>query len=115
MYDRIKKLCDEKGINGKELGILLGLKKSPLTDWKNGKAKPTIEQVKTMCEIFATSSEYIIFGKATAELTKEEEILINAYRKAEPAIQKATKKLLDIPNITSKSTQGEELSSSRTG
>lgn len=115
MYDRIKMLCDEKGINGKELGVLLGLKKSPLTDWKNGKAKPTIEQVKIMCEIFATSSEYIIFGKVTAELTKEEVLLIKAYRSAEPAIQQATRKLLDIPDITSERVKGEELSTSRTG
>lgn len=111
MYNRIKDLCEKKGLNGKEFGILLGLKKSPLTDWKNGKAKPTVEQVIAMCEIFATTAEYIIFGKECTELSKEENNIIMAYRKAEPAIQQATKKLLDVPEEI----QGERLSDSKTG
>lgn len=96
MYLRIKELCENNKISGKELGQMLGLKKSPLTDWKNGKANPTIEQVKKMCEIFATSSEYIIFGKEGETLNEEERRVIQAYRKADPAIKTATKKLLDI-------------------
>nr|WP_157123543.1 helix-turn-helix transcriptional regulator [uncultured Blautia sp.] len=115
MYNRIKDLCEKKGLNGKEFGALLGLKKSPLTDWKNEKAKPTVEQVIAMCDIFATTAEYIIFGKECTELSKEENSIIMAYRKADPAIQQATKKLLDIPEITSQRVEGEELSSSRTG
>lgn len=115
MYNRIKDLCEKNGLNGKEFGALLGLKKSPLTDWKNGKAKPTVEQVIMMCEIFAISAEYILFGKDCTELSKEENSIIMAYRNADPAIQQATKKLLDIPEKTPQRAQGEELSSSRTG
>lgn len=45
-YERINILCKENHITGKEIGEKLGLKKSPLTDWKNNKSKPTIDQIK---------------------------------------------------------------------
>lgn len=62
MVERIINLSKENGIVGTELGKKLGLQKSPLTDWKNNKAKPTINQLVTLCEIFATTSDYILFG-----------------------------------------------------
>lgn len=97
IYNRIYELCIKNGITGKELGQRLGLKKSPLTDWKNSKAKPTVDQIIIMCEIFAITSEYILFGKESKELTEEEQEVIEAYRSATPAMQAATRKLLDIP------------------
>ena len=66
-YERINFLCKENHITGKEIGEKLGLKKSPLTDWKNNKSKPTIDQIKTICEIFAVSADYILFGKDADE------------------------------------------------
>lgn len=97
IYNRIYELCLKEGITGKELGEKLGLKKSPLTDWKNLKAKPTVDQIIAMCDIFATTSEYLLFGKESKELTTEEQKLLDAYRSAAPAIQTATRKLLDLP------------------
>lgn len=81
LYERIYNLCKTQKITGKELGEKLGLKKSPLTDWKNKKANPTVEQIIKMCDIFAVNSEYLLFGKSSVEkLTKEEIELIQAYR-----------------------------------
>jgi phage repressor protein C with HTH and peptisase S24 domain len=89
--ERIKRLCAEHKISGVELGKILGLKKSPLTDWKNGQSKPTLEQISVMCDIFATSSDYILFGaKKEADknladelvpLSVDEKELLQAYRK----------------------------------
>ncbi len=62
---RINELTTQKGLTGKELGAVLGLKKSPLTDWKNGKSKPTLEQLILLCEYFAVSSDFLIFGKGS--------------------------------------------------
>ena len=45
LYGRILEQTERLGITGKELGELLGLKKSPLTDWKNHKSNPTLEQL----------------------------------------------------------------------
>ena len=63
IISRIINLTEEKQMNGKELGEILGLKKSPITDWKNKKAKPTLEQMIKMCEIFEVSADFILFGK----------------------------------------------------
>lgn len=71
----------KKNINGKQLGELLELKKSPLTDWKNGKAKPTVEQVKRMCEIFATTADYLILGKEEKQLTENESEMLHYFKK----------------------------------
>lgn len=83
IYDRIYNLCKSKSITGKELGEKLGLKKSPLTDWKNAKSKPTIDQIIMMCEIFATSTNYLLLGNEYEGLTEDEENLIKAYREAD--------------------------------
>lgn len=80
LYERIVEQASQHGLTGKELGKLLGLKKSPLTDWKNKKSSPTLEQIITMCEIFAVSSDYLLFGKHSS-LSAEESKLINGYRK----------------------------------
>ena len=52
MYEKIKSICDKNGITGNELGKILGLKKSPLTDWKNKKAKPNDRTIKINMRIF---------------------------------------------------------------
>lgn len=62
IYNRILEESEKLGINGTQLGNMLGLKKSPMTDWKNKKSNPTLEQLIKMCEIFATSADYLLFG-----------------------------------------------------
>ncbi len=83
LYERITKNADKIGITGKELGQMLGLKKSPLTDWKNGKSKPTLDQLIKMCEIFATSSDELVFGenKFSNTLTANEQELLELFHK----------------------------------
>lgn len=78
LYDRILEQTTRLGLTGKELGSLLGLKKSPLTDWKNHKSTPTLEQLAKMCEIFAVSSDYLLFGK-TDNLSNNESILLENF------------------------------------
>lgn len=91
MEEIIRKLLGyfkENKIKGTEIAEILGLKKSPLTDWKNGHSKPTIEQLITICEKLALSLD---------ELTGINKNDIQAaYDKADPAIQEAVRKLLDI-------------------
>ena len=91
-YERINLLCKENHITGKEIGEKLGLKKSPLTDWKNNKSKPTIDQIRTICEIFAVSADYILFGKDNDDnLTEEENEIIQAYKRADARTQEIIK------------------------
>ena len=83
MIRRIKNITEKHGVNGIQLGKILGLKKSPLTDWKNKKAKPTLEQIIKICEYCAVSSDYLLFGKEAAGqtcLSDDEEELLNNYK-----------------------------------
>lgn len=80
IYERIKEKANEKNLTGKELGDLLGLKKSPLTDWKNQKSCPTLEQLMKMCDIFASSADYLLFGKIQ-NLSKDQQELLDTYSK----------------------------------
>lgn len=98
IYERILKKAEDSGLNGKELGAILGLKKSPLTDWKNKKSNPTLEQIIKLCEIFAVTSDYLIFGKDSIDgycYTEHETEVLVAYR-SKPEMQPAVDKLLDI-------------------
>ncbi len=78
---RIKGLLDRNKINGVQLGLMLGLRKSPLTDWKNSKSKPTLEQIVIICKNFSVSSDYILFGKKDyTEFTTDELEMLDNYR-----------------------------------
>lgn len=113
--ERLFRILEEKNMKMVDISNKLEISKSVVSTWKKRGTNPPAEYIERICELLDISIEYLITGKDNSELSKEEKELLKAYRKAEPAIQHATKKLLDIPEITSKRTQGEELSSSRTG
>lgn len=80
MYARISAECAKISITGNEFGKKLNLKKSPLTDWKNKKSRPTLEQVIKMCEIFAISADYLLFGIVGNILNASETQMLSKYR-----------------------------------
>lgn len=77
---KIETLAKENGVSGVKIGTLLGLKKSPLTDWKNGKSKPTAEQIKKLCDFFAISADELLNTNSHIKYTTDEQKLINYYR-----------------------------------
>lgn len=83
LYLRIKKQTEKLKISDKELGNLLGLKKSPMTDWKNEKSCPTIEQLIKMCDIFSVSADYLLFGNRTSHSASSNNELQNDYEESE--------------------------------
>lgn len=91
MGEIIRKLLEyfkKNNIKGTEIAEILGLKKSPLTDWKNGHSKPTIEQLIIICEKLALSLDELT-GLKSSEIQK-------AYDEADAGTQAAIRKLLDI-------------------
>lgn len=91
MENIIKELLEyfkKNNIKGTEIAKMLELKKSPLTDWKNGHSKPTIEQLIIICEKLALSLDEI------TGLNKSE--IQTAYEKADEGTKAAVRKLLDI-------------------
>ena len=76
IYNRIKTLMDKNNVKGSKIAELLNLKKSPMTDWKNGQSKPTLEQVIILCEYFAVTLDYLVLGKE-----QEKNELTESYKK----------------------------------
>lgn len=79
LYNRIIKETKRNNLDGSKIALLLGLKKSPLTDWKNGKSIPTTEQIIKLCDIFAVSADYLLFGNAKG-LSDDENLLISQFQ-----------------------------------
>lgn len=79
LYERILQETKRNGLDGNKIGQLLGLKKSPLTDWKNGKSIPTTEQIIKLCDIFAVSADYLLFGN-NKHLSADEQTLISQFQ-----------------------------------
>lgn len=84
IIDRIIELSNNRNLTGKEIGGILGLKKSPLTDWKNNKSRPTLEQIITLCDFFAVTSDYLLFGGnqnivAPIQFTADEQNLVKSF------------------------------------
>ena len=86
LFSRILDITKQYNLSGIEFGKIIGLGKSPLTDWKNGKSKPTLDQIIKICEYFAISSDYLLFGIAKASnqpiLSEYEIELIDTDRKS---------------------------------
>ncbi len=80
LYNRILRETEKRGLKGTDLGKLLDLQKSPLTDWKNKKSMPTTEQLIKLCDIFAISADYLLFGTERG-LSENEKILITSFNK----------------------------------
>lgn len=82
LIDRIIRIVKDNGMSGTKFGEIIGLSKSPLTDWKNGKSKPTLDQIIKICEYFSVSSDEILFGdKEKAHLSAEERSLLDGFKK----------------------------------
>lgn len=83
IYNRILLETKKNGLDGNKIALLLGLKKSPLTDWKNGKSTPTTEQIIKLCDIFAVSADYLLTGSTYVDpnnITTEEQEWLDLYR-----------------------------------
>jgi hypothetical protein len=51
-----------------------------LTDWKNEKSKPTLEQLIKLCEIFAISSDELLGLNTTDKLSENEQELLSIFK-----------------------------------
>lgn len=75
VYDRVRRLCDSKGIAISNLGEHLpdaSVSRSTISGWKNG-AVPRPGIVKSMADYFDVSPEYIAHG-AQARAAKPAEV-----------------------------------------
>ena len=59
IIDRIKALCDEKGIKQKYLFNQIGKDRTLFANWERGKSKPTDEILAKIANILDTTPEYL--------------------------------------------------------
>ena len=72
--ERIKELIIKKGITAKAMLLELKLPHSAMTEWKNGKAKPSANALQKIATYFNVSVDYLLTGK---ENDYNEELGIN--------------------------------------
>jgi transcriptional regulator with XRE-family HTH domain len=107
--DRFMEALEIKQISQYKLCKDLEIGQSTISSWKKGKM-PTVDKIIAIVRYLEVSADWILETEEKESLSLEEKQILEAYRNAEPAIQKATRKLLDAPEPAQ-----EELSTSRTG
>lgn len=73
MYERVRRLCNEQGINISDLGRHLpdiDIAKSTISHWKKG-ATPRAGVVKSIADFFDVSTEYILNGNGGSPVNAE--------------------------------------------
>lgn len=58
--NRVKELCIRKGIEQKELSLLVGVSQPTVSDWFNQKKNPSGARLERLSEIFGVSRAYIL-------------------------------------------------------
>lgn len=96
--ERIKELRTQKNLSQRELADRLNLAFSTVGMYESGKRNPPVETMEIIADYFNVSLDYLS-GKddLTVRLIDTSELkLLDAYRLANPIIQEAVCKLLDI-------------------
>ena len=82
MVTRIEEIIHNSGLNAKQFAEKLGVSASKITDWRNGKTKPTVSDIIRISQYFNVSCDYLLTGEdRNSNLTDDEQELISFYRK----------------------------------
>jgi DNA-binding Xre family transcriptional regulator len=108
MYDKFLELLNSTHTTVADFCRATGLKESSLSNWKKRDKGINTDTLIVICRHFGVSSDWfldlsnskiLIAGEAPeqpAPLPSEDQILIDAYHKADTGIQESVCKLLDI-------------------
>ena len=66
----IKELRKKKGVQQKELALVIGVAQPTVSEWESGKKDPSGERLKKLSEYFGVD-ELVILGKGVTDLTDE--------------------------------------------
>lgn len=94
IYDRIKKLCKQKGVSITAVEAELGFARGSLS--KIDKNKPSMEKVEKLASYFNTSTKYIMAGE---ESETDRFSLKPRDRKEITAILSNTRQMLEQPGL----------------
>ena len=100
--DRLDMLMGSRGINKKQLAKELNLTASTVYSWwSQGYEGITLPKLRKLCDYFGCTLDWLCCGNDNNPnlviLSPDESKLLNAFHAADPAIQAAVRKLLDLP------------------
>jgi transcriptional regulator with XRE-family HTH domain len=58
--DRLKEARSATDLNGQALGNLLGVSKSTISHWENGRYEPSLAQLTALCEVLKVSADWLL-------------------------------------------------------
>lgn len=58
--DKLKNLRISKNLSQDDLGEILGVRKSSISNWENNKATPTYETLTKLAEYFNVTTDYLL-------------------------------------------------------
>ncbi len=61
---KLKELRNAKGMTTKELGRLIGVTPSAVTNWETGAREPNIEKIKALCAALSCTADELLGIKA---------------------------------------------------
>lgn len=96
MLSRIYKLIEQDDIKPTQLAVQLGLSNSAFSDWKKGKASPSLKALQCFADYFDVSLDYLVYGKEKSSpirienrntMNQEDTDLLNAYHQLTPELR----------------------------
>lgn len=99
--DRIIELMQKNDITAKSLTEKLDMSCTAITDWKKGKAQPSIDALKKIATYFNVSIDFLVYGELSNStsisdvISDDEMILINKYRSLGEISREKTQAYID--------------------
>ena len=81
IVERIKDLCIAENITIKELERIIQLSNGSIRHWNE--KTPSVERVLLVADHFNVSLDWLVTGKESGNLTPEEQLLVDHYRRAD--------------------------------
>ncbi len=81
IVERIKDLCIAENITIKELERIIQISNGSIRHWNE--KTPSVERVLLVADHFNVSLDWLVTGKESGNLTPEEQLLVDHYRRAD--------------------------------
>ena len=105
IVERIKSKLKQRNITIKAYEKEIGIGNGTIAKWE--KQMPRIDKLIIVANNLQVSLDWLVFGKENSELNEKERELLEAYQRADAGTQKSVRKLLDIPENESKSSDSQ--------
>lgn len=104
--DNIKSYRNANGMLQEHLAKALGVSKQTVSSWETNRTEPNIGTIEVLARIFGCSKldligpDYMATLQDKHERTKQEEIILEAYRKSDDATKSIILRLLNCEDKT---------------